>query len=106
MISALKNKSIYLISAMAKSHQLDKKKTILDEQIGNNDYIVFCLNGGEQSVYKRFKEISTSYWYIGSSWDAITFKSTKSLLVMGFGTYQHFHSSDFSIKFNIYVNDK
>ena len=24
---------------------------------------------------------------------------------MGFGTYQHFHSADFSIKFNIFVNN-
>ena len=77
----------------------------MDEDIGNNDYIMFCFNAGKQSVYKRFKETSTSYWYIGSSWDAITFKSTKNLLIMGFGTYQHFHSTDFSIKYNIFIKE-
>jgi hypothetical protein len=50
---------------------------------------LFCLQGqGEINEFKRFKAISSGGWcYSATSWDAITFKSNRSVMVAGFGAY-------------------
>ncbi len=72
---------------MANGKQLDKKKSLSEEGIGQDANILVSLNSGKSKVFKRFRDISSSHWYVGSSWDAIGFRSERSLLVTGFGCY-------------------
>lgn len=38
--------------------------------------------------FKRFKNLSSGGWcYSNTSWDAITFKSNRPIMVAGFGAY-------------------
>ena len=64
------------------------------------------LNSGTPKVFKRFRDISTSYWYVASSWDAITFKCQKGLIVMGFGVFKHYYSDSFEVRYKIFKEDE
>lgn len=49
--------------------------------------MVVSMSSGKSKVFKRFRDMSTSYWYVGSSWDAVGFRPERSILVTGFGCY-------------------
>lgn len=74
LISASFEKSQYFINLFFNGKVMDKKNTLQEYKIGHQDTIMATLNSGTPKVFKRFRDISTSYWYVASSWDAITFK--------------------------------
>lgn len=88
---------------MALGKQLDKKKTLQEEGISNEATLVVSMSTGKSKVFKRFRDISSSYWYVASSWDAIGFRPERSILVTGFGCYQHYYTMNCSVKYHVYL---
>lgn len=77
----------FFILPISKGRPLDKKKTLQEEGLQHKSSLIVSTTSGKPKVFKRFRDMSTSYWYVGSSWDAIGFRSEKPLLVTGFGCY-------------------
>ena len=85
---------------------MDKKNTLQENKIGHQDMIMATLNSGTPKVFKRFRGISSSYWYVASSWDAIMFNCEKGLIVMGFGVFKHYYCDNFEVRYKIFKEDE
>ena len=99
------NKGSYFISTFHNSKLLDKKVSFQECKVKDGDFIFVTLNSGQTKVFKRFRDISTSYWYVTSSWDAITFKSSKALLVTGFGCFKQYYVDNYEIRYKMYKDE-
>ncbi len=87
LISALFRKSTFFISLYHKGRTLDKKNSLCESGVGKGDTLLASLSSGKPKIFKRFRGVSTSYWHVVSSWDAIVFKFERALLIMGFAVF-------------------
>ncbi len=105
VISSAYNKSSFFITLYHNGKPLDKKATLAESKIQNNDNILVTLNSGTSKVYKRFRDISTSYWYVASSWDAIMFKCERPLIITGFGVYKQYYTDTYQVRYKVFKED-
>ena len=87
LLSCYLERPNFFILPMANGKQLDKKKTLQEEGLLNEGTVIVSMSSGKSKVFKRFRDMSSSYWYVGSSWDAVGFRPERPILVTGFGCY-------------------
>lgn len=95
LLSAVYNRAPIFISLYHGGKKLDKKDSLIESKIDNQSTLLVTLTSGGFKVFKRFREISTGYWYVTNSWDAVMFKSTRTLIVTGFGVYKHLYTDNY-----------
>lgn len=105
LLSNYYEKSSFFMSLFHAGKTLDKKQTLAEAKINHMDMLLGSMNSGKAKVFKRFRDVSTSYWYVVSSWDAIIFKCERALMIMGFGVYKHYYCDTFSVRYKIFKED-
>lgn len=95
------------INIFHRAKKLGNSDVLYKENIMDGDKML-CLQGqGDLHHFYRFKSVSASGWcYSGTSWDAITWRPNRSIMIAGFGVYGLTSGqSNFFCKYKYVVNN-
>ena len=85
---------------------VDKAETFADLSITHKDTLFAVSGKGETKVWYRFKKDYSSSWYVNNeSWDAIQFKVTRPIELVGFMSFGPMQRKDFGLTYKCAIND-
>jgi hypothetical protein len=76
------------INIYHKTKRLGNSDLLYKENITDGDKLLCVQGQGDMHAFHRFKTVSSSGWcYSQASWDAITWRPNRTIMVAGFGAY-------------------
>lgn len=89
-----------------KGRVLDKADTFADLGISHTDMLFVVQGRAETKVWYRFKKDYSSSWYVNNdAWDAINFKVSSPIELVGFMSFGPMQRKDFGITYKCAIND-